>query len=173
MSTQKYMNRGNASLDAPSRKDPTKTVAKSGAAMGINQSTGTAGRNKTPPPVNPAAPSPDMVREKAWGGTNYGANQYPDKAYADPGETVTAGLKVNAPQDEVLDAIIAGGAHSVDMGPHADVNWQTRAYDPNDNVPVHSAMEKRGADSGSPGGTVPKKTGFTEFNPNNVRKPGS
>lgn len=169
LATKKYMRRD--TLGAPSSKDPTKTVAERGGEMGLNQSTGTAGRVKTPAPTREA--TPDQLRASAWGRGNYGANANSFASSIEPGTQVTQkGINIDPPDgDDALALIQQHGAALGGKDPAE--SWQTRAYDPNNNVPVHSSMEKRDPDSGSPGGTVPKKTGFTEFNPANVRKPGT
>lgn len=165
MATQKYMRRD--SLAAPSAKDPTKTVAQRGADMGLNQSTGTAGRNKTPAPTREA--TPDQLRSTAWGRGNYGANANSFASSIEPGTTVSqSGINIDPPDaDEALAAVIQHG--SALGGNDPAESWQTRPEDPNNNVPVHPAHAKRAVDSGSPGGTVPAKTGWNPGAP--VRKP--
>ncbi len=93
-----------------------------------------------------------------------------------PGQTVESDLARNLREsaddgEGVLDQIVRGGAHSVDMGPHPDVNWQTRTLPPK-NVPTHPAMRPANA-GGAPAGQVPSKLGESAFNPTSVRKPGT
>ena len=118
----------------------------------------TGGENKTPAPTRPAAP--DVVSSiRAPSKASYGMNGYSGSSSADPGFSVTSPLADNlkaSSDDGTLDKIIKGGAAGGD-------DWQTRKLD-NSNVPVHSAMEKRGIDSGSPGGTVPAKNGNPSSN---------
>lgn len=133
------------------------------------------GMPKSVPPVTYKNPSPN-AKDFA---PRYGTNLDPSPSSLTPGHKSTDGTSLaddmKRAQDDgegVLDAIIKGGAHSIDMGPHGDLSWQTRSYDPNANVPTHDAMRSRAAGDGSPGGTIPSKCGFQEFDPKSIRKPG-
>jgi hypothetical protein len=140
----------------------------------------TGGENKTPAPIKPVE-TPDMARSTSWGrsqgdpGDNSGKQGFGGSSSTRPGERPAhATVDPQAPTDRVLSALIDGGVGALDK----DDNWQTRGLDDEGDKnlkasPVHPAMAKRGVDSGSPGGTVPAKTGFVEFNPANVRKPGA
>jgi hypothetical protein len=113
----------------------------------------TGAENKTPAPLKPA-PTPDELRSTSWGRGSYGANGWGGPSSVQPGETVSAKLKVNAPVDAVLDNVIKGSGIEAD-------DWQARnaAYADPKPLPSVYGQEKRGADSGSPGSAVPAKNG--------------
>ena len=136
---------------------------------------------KTGMPVTPAptrSAAPDLISRirDPQGGAAYGQNSsVGNPSVIDPGQQLLSPLAHNLKEsaddgESVLDQIIKGGAHSVDMGPHPDVNWQTRTLPP-DNVPTHPAMRPANA-GGAPAGQVPSKLGESVFDPNSVRKPG-
>jgi hypothetical protein len=133
------------------------------------------GMPKTPAPTRQAPPDAVMeIRNPT--AQSYGENgPKNNQSRTNPGQIVESDLARNLREstddgESVLDQIIKGGAHSVDMGPHPDVNWQTRTLPP-DNVPVHSAMRPANT-GGAPAGQVPSKLGESVFNPNSIRKPG-
>lgn len=133
------------------------------------------GMPKTPAPTRQAPP--DAVSEvRNPTAQSYGENGPKNNASrTNPGEVVESDLARNLREssddgEDVLGQIIRGGAHSVDMGPHPDVDWQTRRIDPG-NVSNHPAMGDANA-GGAPSGKVPPKLGYQEFDPASVRKPG-
>ena len=87
-----------------------------------------------------------MVRN-GWGGASS----------VQPGETVSAKLKVNAPVDAVLDNVIRGSGKRKPSDIGGD-DWQTRTVDPTP-YPTTRGMAKRGIADGSPGSQVPAKNG--------------
>lgn len=134
--------------------------------------------NRTPAPTGPVT-TPDQARATSWGRSGGGAGDNPGKqgyggpSSVNPGErTAPATVNPNAPTDQVLDGLIRGGVRALDT----QDGWQTRRLDDEGDKnlgtsPVHPAHAKRGIDSGSPGGKIPARTGFVEFDPNSVRKP--
>ena len=123
-------------------------------ARGNAKATGTP---KTPAPTN-------FEREAS---TGYGNNIYPGRAVLDPGQQHVNDLL--APSDEVRNQVIAKGLNT--KGDVSNpVNFQIRKLT-DANVPIHSAMSKRGPADGSPGATVPAKNGVVQEEP--VRQPPS
>lgn len=128
------------------------------------------GMPKTPAPTKRTTlAGPDVIsQEKSSGGT-YGQNHYTGASSTNPGQRVQSDMgNAIAVDDPVLDAMIAGGARNL----HGANDWQERAVNANSSVPLHPAMSKRGPADGSPGGTVPSKTGASVFDANSIRKPG-
>lgn len=134
------------------------------AAVGDAADTGTP---RTPSPKFVAGP---VLREKDPGG-ELGQNHYvgPSSAPVDAQPQSPMAKSLAAAQDDgdsVLSAIQKGGVRALGN------DWQTRPVDPNANVPVHPAMQKRAANSGSPGSTIPSKIGAPTAVPM-ARKPGA
>jgi hypothetical protein len=101
---------------------------------------------------------------------SYGENGPQNNASrTNPGEIVESDLARNLRQSSddgqsVLDSIIKGGTHSVDMGPHRDLAPQTRDLAPG-NVPIAHGMRSRSNE----GDRVPDRCGVPVSAP--VRKP--
>jgi len=157
MATQKYLDR---LVDVPGEniKNPTASSnaarqAELGFTPGRNP---TAGPVKTPAPTRPA-PTPDEMRSTSWGRGSYGANGWGGASSLEPGATTKLNALTAQPDpDPALALLQQRGLNTKDED--NALNTQIRDIGDN-NVPVHSAFAKRGADSGSPGGTVPLKNG--------------
>lgn len=100
MAHQGYRHKSDKTV-GENKASPTKVAGRGP----VKYKTGT--ENKTPAPVKPA-PTPDELRSTAWGRGSYGANGWGGASSVQPGETVSAKLKVNAPVDAVLDNVIRG-----------------------------------------------------------------
>ena len=117
--------------------------------------------------------SPDPAQTRVFT-PGYGTNSDPGASSAPQGHQRSSALadelrRVNAQSDggDILGGIIAvGTGRSNDSG--ETMAPQTRHVDPT-GYPAAHGMKSRQADSGSPGGTVPSKTGAVESAP--VRKP--
>lgn len=134
----------------------------------------TGGENLTPPPTKPVT-TPEMARSTSFGrssgdaGDNPGKNGFGGASSVNPGERPgPATVNPQASTDSVLSALIHGGVAALDKGD----DWQTRsdAYADAKGYPLHDGLAKRRVDSGSPGGTIPAKTGWNPGAP--VPKPG-
>jgi hypothetical protein len=119
------------------------------------------GMPRTPAPLRQAPPDAvDTIRNPTK--QNYGENgPRNNQSRTNPGQFVESDLARNMRQssddgENVLDKIIAGGAHE---------NFQTRKLAPG-NVPIAHGMQ-----GASPGGTVPDKCGAPSFDPSSIRKP--
>ncbi len=158
MAHQKYRGSSDHTV-GENRSSPTKVP---GYGKPVAYRTG--GENKTPAPVKSFDPL--TARDSAWGRAsgaqnNPGANSYAGPSSLGVGEKADpATVAPQARTDNVLDALIRGGVKTLDN----DDNWQTRKLDDQGDKghgtsPVHPSFAKRGADSGSPGGTIPMKNG--------------
>jgi hypothetical protein len=136
--------------------------------------------NLTPPPTKPVE-TPDHARSTSWGRSdgnprtgNPGQQGYGGSSSTRPGEApAPATIKATAPVDAVLDSLIRETGEPKPSALGGD-SWQTRsaAYADAEPYPTTPGTRKRGPADGSPGtNTIPAKTGFTVFNPANVRKP--
>lgn len=162
MATQKYMNRDTLAA-TPSAKDPTKTKAQRGGEMGINQSSGTAGRNVTPPPVRQA--TPDQLRSESWGRENYGANGAAFASSIEPGTQVKqTGIDIDPPGGDEALALIQ--RHGSVLGGHDPAeSWQTKPEDATA-FPVSANMKRQQADYSTIGKTaLPAKQTDDEAQP--------
>ncbi len=149
MAHQGYRHKSDKTV-GENKASPTKVAGRGP----VKYKTGT--ENKTPAPVKPA-PTPDELRSTAWGRGSYGANGWGGASSVQPGETVSAKLKVNAPVDAVLDNVIRGSGKRKPSDIGGD-DWQTRTVDPTP-YPTTRGMAKRGIADGSPGSQVPAKNG--------------
>jgi hypothetical protein len=159
MATQSYRHRLDKTV-GENASSPTKVAGR----PPVKYRDGT--ENKTPAPTGPVT-TPDQARSTSWGrsggaaGDNPGKQGYGGASSVNPGErSGPATVNPQASTDRVLDALISGGVRALDT----DDDWQTRRLDDTGDKnlkasSVHPAMQKRGADSGSPGGTVPAKNG--------------
>lgn len=121
-------------------------------------------------------PAPDLVDHIRGpsGNDGYGLNGPQNRSWCAPGHAVESPLATNlresqADSEDVLSKIIAGGVAGRDDNIPADaVDWQRRKID---DTPYQSSFGQtsRQANSGSPGGTVPEKTGWNPGVP--VRQP--
>ena len=153
MATQKYRSRLDQTV-GENKASPTKVPGRG------PQKYRTGGENATPAPTG-AVTTPDQARSTSWGrssgaaGDNPGKQGYGGPSSVNPGERPgPATVNPQARTDTVLDGLIRGGVAALDK----QDDWQTRKLD-DTSSPVHPAMAKRGSDSGSPGGTIPAKTG--------------
>jgi hypothetical protein len=127
--------------------------------MAFQNAKGNAPDTGMPKQPRPAAPD-QISKVRAPSAQGYGMNAggsnpssvAPDKI-AQTMSPLAANLKASVDDDGVLDDVIAHGTKLDD-----EINGQLRKI-AGGNVPTHSAFAKRGVDSGSPGGTVPAKTG--------------
>lgn len=153
MATQKYRSRLDKTV-GENRGSPTKVPGHGQVAFPKG------GENKTPAPTG-AVTTPDQARATSWGrsggaaGDNSGKNGFGGASSVNPGERPgPATVNPQASTDRVLDALISGGVRALDTGD----DWQTRKVD-DTAYPTTPSLAKRGADSGSPGGTIPAKNG--------------
>lgn len=120
------------------------------------------GMQKSKAPTRPAPP--DAVSHvRAPTAQSYGENgPLHNASRTNPGEFVQSDLAANlraSVDDPVMDRLLSRSLKDAKAGGN-DVDLQspqTRDIG-RDFPPVHSAMAKRGVDSGSPGGTIPRKT---------------
>lgn len=116
MVTKSYMERTNTdpNVQGASVRDPFKTKGQRAVEQGFKGGQNpTAGPNKTPAPTRQA--TPDDLRSRAWGRESYGANGAAYASSLEPGETASASLKVTAPDDPMLAAVIERGTANSDV----------------------------------------------------------
>ena len=105
--------------------------------------------------------------------TGYGRNQFsgPSSVSVKDSATMNDFENLATPKsDEALDSLIANG-HGDQRGENSAVADLQRKISTDQAVPTAFGMGKRGAADGSPGGTMPAKTGAPVSAP--VRKPGA
>ena len=122
--------------------------------------------NLTPPPTK-QVDTLALARSTSWGhslgdpGDNPGKNGFGGASSLHPGERAGAAtIKATAPVDAVLDNLITETRKPKPSTLGGD-SWQTRSAEYADakGYPITPGTANRGADSGSPGGAVPLKTG--------------
>ena len=104
--------------------------------------------------------------------TGYGRGQYsgPSSVSVKDSASMTDFSNLATPKnDPVLDSLIANG-HGDQSGENSAVADLQRKISTDQAVPTAFGMGKRGASDGSPGDTVPAKTGMVASAP--VRQPG-
>jgi hypothetical protein len=127
--------------------------------MAFQNAKGNAPDTGMPKQPRPAAPD-QISKVRAPSTQGYGMNDgasnpssvAPDKI-AQTMSPLAANLKASADDDGVLDHVIAHGTKLDGV-----ISGQLRKI-ADGNVPTHSAFAKRGAASGSPGGSIPSKNG--------------
>lgn len=162
MATQAYASRDN---DPKKKVDVTRLAQTQAPGHPPEKPPRDGAENRTPAPLRPPVTTADMARATSWGrssgdpGDNSGRQGYGGPSSLNPGErSGKAAIDPHGPAgaDPVLQNLIHGTARAID----GEDDWQTNpAYNQPKPFPSAHGHTSRQANSGSPGGVVPQKTG--------------